>query len=459
MKIKDKVKQQIVKQMLKVLPNVSDKNLIRLTYFAEKLTKVSKNEVRSFRKLIKQKHPALALAKKILKQLSPNCRDKLLTNLLLNFLLFSHDRRNEFFNKHGFMPPWFLLISPTMKCNLNCVGCSTRSYSDKEDLDFEIIDRVFTEAKELGMYFVVTLGGETFTRKDIFDIFKKHSDMYFLVYTNGTLITEEVAKKLGELANVTLAFSVEGFEQETDKRRGKGVFKKIINAMEICRKYGILFGVSVTATKFNNDLICSDKFIDFFIKNGAYYAWYFQYIPIGSKPDVNLMPTPEQRVKLRKRAIEIRNTKPFFVGDFWNDGPFVSGCLAGGRKYLHINHKGDVEPCGFVHFAVDNIKNKPLKQVLNSDFFKTIRKNQRGIKNLLTPCMIIDNPWLLRQACKMCNAKPTHLGAETIIKDQKIVKHLDNYSKRIHELSDDVWGEERYKKWKERWDAKRKDEY
>jgi len=442
-----KNERRFIKQMIRILPRISDKNLIKIAYLCEKIARTEdvKQIMRTLGENWQNNHPSLRLAKNILGELSKNCLDRLMNNLIIDFGLLGGARRREFAEKEGFMPPSFLLISPTMKCNLNCLGCSTREYNSKNDLSRETIDRIFIEAKEMGIHFVVTLGGETLIRKDIFDIFEKHNDMYFLVYTNGTLINEKMAKKLAKVGNVAPAFSLEGFEKETDHRRGKGVFKKILKAMELCRKEGIFFGFSITATKQNNKLVSSDKFVDFLLEQGCYFGWYFQYIPVGKNPDINLMPTPEQRVYLFNRVKKSRNTKPVFIGDFWGDGPAAGGCLAGGRSYFHINNKGDVEPCGFVHFAVDNIKNKSLKEVLNSDFFRAIRRKQQAITapekysdNLLTPCMIIDQPWVLKEVCERCNAHPTHEGAETIIKDKKIKAHLDKYSKRIHELTDSI---------------------
>jgi MoaA/NifB/PqqE/SkfB family radical SAM enzyme len=141
-----------------------------------------------------------------------------------------------------------------------------------------------------------------------------------------------------------------------------------MDAMDNLRKEGVLFGFSATQTRENTDIITSFDFIDMLIEKGVYIGWYFQFLPIGKDPDVNLMATPQQRIKLRKFIEEVRATRPIFIGDFWNDGPFVGGCIAGGRRYIHINHKGDVEPCAFVHFAVDNIKNKSLIEALQSPF-------------------------------------------------------------------------------------------
>ena len=175
----------------------------------------------------------------------------------------------EYAKKYGYEPPWLLLISPTMKCNLNCIGCSTREFNSRDDLPLEEMDRILTEAKrDMGIYFIVTLGGEMLTRPDLFDFWKKHNDVFFQVYTNGTLIDKKVAKKLAAVGNVAPMLSVEGFEKETDARRGKGVWQKIMLAMDNLKTAGVPFGYSCTMTRYNAELIISDKFMDFMIDKG-----------------------------------------------------------------------------------------------------------------------------------------------------------------------------------------------
>jgi MoaA/NifB/PqqE/SkfB family radical SAM enzyme len=91
-----------------------------------------------------------------------------------------------------------------------------------------LIHRVLREAQEMGVYFVTVSGGEPFIRPDLLDIFAAHGDQYFQVYTNGTLIDRKMAQTLSRLGNVLPAISVEGWEKETDARRGPGAFRKIL---------------------------------------------------------------------------------------------------------------------------------------------------------------------------------------------------------------------------------------
>ncbi|MCK4787910.1 MAG: radical SAM protein, partial [Desulfobacteraceae bacterium] len=210
--------------------------------------------------------------------------------------------REEFAGKYGFSPPGFLTISPTKVCNLQCKGCYASSGADTNiSLDFDVVNRIIEEKEKLwGATFTVISGGEPFMYKSqgkgILDLAQLHPSNFFLVYTNGTLIDKKIAHRIAELGNITPAISVEGFEKETDERRGNGVHKRILQAFENLREAGVLFGLSVTATRNNAETILSPEFIDYYLdQNGAYYMWIFQYMPIGRKYTLDLMVTPKQR--------------------------------------------------------------------------------------------------------------------------------------------------------------------
>ena len=431
--------EKVIGEIMSLLPRFDTKNVIRMISLGERLTKDTeyRDNARKLRELFEQGHPAALLIRDIISRLSPNCRDKLIHNLFINAFLSGIDKRKRFLEKEGFKTPQFVVISPTMRCNLNCPGCYAGEYDQDGGLPFEIIDKILTEGKELGMYFNTMSGGEVFMRKDIFDIWEKHHDVYFQVYTNGTMINEKVADRLAELGNVAPMCSLEGFEAETDARRNKGTFVRVMKAMDLMKERGMVFGASITETRENMETIASYEFIDMLLDRGAMVIWYFQYIPIGRCPSMEIMPTPAQRDWLRRRINEIRDSRPVFIGDFWNDGPHVKGCIAGGREYLHINSRGDVEPCVFCHFAVDNIRDKPLKEVINSPFMKAIRSRQPYRDNLLTPCMIIDSPDVLRTVVREHNARPTCEGARGIITE--LADDLDQYAVEYRKFADPVW--------------------
>ena len=158
------------------------------------------------------------------------------------------------------------------------------------------------------------------------------------------------------------------------------------------------------------------------------------------------MSTPKQRCGLRRRVRVHRATKPIFVGDFWNDGEYIGGCMAGGRLYFHVTSSGNVEPCVFCHFTAGNVRETPLREILSCDFSRAIRYEQpySECKNLYAPCAIIDNPKILRKLVREYGVSPSYDGAEAIVEDPRIVAHLDAYSKRMRSLSEPDWLGEHY---------------
>jgi len=441
-KAKSYAAEKIVSEIMTLMATSSTKNIVRMMSLGERLTNDPEyhQNARTLREMFEQGHPTSILVKDVITRLSPKCREKVIRNLFINALLMGINRRKQLLRDDGYQPPQFVVISPTMRCNLRCPGCYASEYKQDEGLPFETIDRILTEGKELGMYLSTMSGGEVLTRKDIFDIWEKHDDMYFQFYTNGTMITEKIADRLAELGNVAPMVSLEGFQEETDARRGAGTFAKIMKAFDLMKERGMVFGASVTETRENIEKIASYEFVDMCIEKGCMVLWYFQYIPIGRKPSMDVMPTPAQRDWLRRRIKEMRDARPIFIGDFWNDGPYVKGCIAGGREYLHINANGDVEPCVFCHFAVDNIKDKSLREVINSPFMKRIRSYQPYRENLLTPCMIIDAPHVLRNVVEEFHARPTCEGAEEII--TKFSEELDAYAEDYARYADPAWEKE-----------------
>jgi len=433
MTIREKIKlystTTAIRSAIKIMPKISDERWLKI--LRGRMYKIKKKEERDFMENL------LVNLKRKVPEVAPNVREKVMMNLVNNAMIQGQPKRRDFASKYGINPPNHLVMSPTMTCNLKCFGCYAWQYSKKNDLPIDVCDRIIKEGNDLGLFFFVITGGEPFYWDHLWDFLEKHNDSFFQIYTNGQLIDDAAAKKLAELGNAIPCISVEGFKEETEKRRGPGTWEGIMQAMDNLKRNGVIFGFSATATRANNELIVSDEFIDLMVEKGCFVGWYFNYIPIGKDPDMDLMPTPEQRDYRRKRVIEIRRTKNIIVADFWNDGNLVNGCMAGGKNYLHINVNGDVEPCVFVHFAADNIKEKSLTQIITSDFFMGFRKRQPFSDNHLRPCSIIDNPQVLRDIVKETGAYPTHEGAETII--GCLADPLDKYSQEYKELADKAW--------------------
>ncbi len=365
--------------------------------------------------------------------------------------------QTEYKSKYGEYPPGFVVISPTQRCNLQCTGCYAGSTNHTvPTLPYPVVDRIIGDVHDVfGRKFIVVSGGEPFMYKSegktLLDIFEKYSDVFFLVYTNGTLITPSIAQRLSELGNVTPAISVEGYEDETDERRGKGVYNKILKAMENLRKAGVPFGISVTATSKNCDILLTDEFYDYYFeKLGVSYMWQFQFMPIGrGKETFDLVVSPEKRVELYKVWEKVLSEKKYPVADFWNSGIISNGCVAYGRNngYIYIDWNGNIMPCVFVPYYVDNVydlfkQGKNLGDAVQSRFMKNGRKWQLDYekirKNHLMPCSIRDHYKNFRENIITDNSKPENKQADEALKDANYFQTMVNYDEELTELTKNI---------------------
>ncbi len=411
----------------------------RIVGAAEKLPlqPVFKEQLRGVKTLSDNDRPGKRLMVNLLKDTDANVLKTLSRDFIVNASWLGVRKQRAVSEKDGFNVPWFMLIDPTERCNYRCNGCWAGSYQQAKEMPFETFDRVLSEANEIGVHFVVVSGGEPTCYPKLIDIFTKHQDTAFMFYTNGSLFTEEFVEKLRLCGNAVPCFSVEGFKEKTDARRGEGAWDRVMLAMDRCRKAGVLFGYSVTETHQNIEEVTGDAFVDYMVDKGAKIGWYFQYIPIGRTPDLSMTLTPEQRLYSYNRIHAIRSTKPFFPADFWNDGPYTGGCIAGARRYFHITADGNIEPCAFIHLTQGNINDMSLKDALQLPFLQEIQKFQPYSDNMLTPCLLMDHPDYFRKIAAMSGVRGTDGTVENMSGD--VGKHLDRLSGEWEKLSRPVF--------------------
>ena len=184
-------------------------------------------------------------------------------NFALNTYLLGYPKKLELMEKYGCNVPMAMLIDPTSACNLKCIGCWAAEYGNKLNMSYETLDSIVTQGKELGTYLYLFSGGEPLVRKaDILRLCEKHSDCQFGAFTNGTLIDDDFAKAILRLGNFIPIISLEGFEEETDFRRGVGTYEKVEKAALLLRSYRLPFGFSSCYTSVNVEVIGSEEYFD-----------------------------------------------------------------------------------------------------------------------------------------------------------------------------------------------------
>lgn len=429
-----------IDQMIKYVYKDPEKNLLKLMDWADKF---AKGEFVSQRKVIREivetpTHPYHGYILKILNEVDPEVTKTLVNNFFINANMIGWPKQEEYRQKYGCNIPWAILLDPTSACNLHCTGCWAAEYGNKLNLSFDEIDDIIRQGKEMGIYMYIYTGGEPMVRKnDLIKLCEKHNDCIFLCFTNGTLIDEKFADEMLRVKNFVPAISLEGDEMATDSRRGRGIYQKAQCAMTILHKKKLLYGISSCYTSMNYDSISSEEYYDNLIEMGAYFIWYFHYMPVGNDASADLLPTAQQREEVYHRIRNLRATKPLFAMDFQNDAEYVGGCIAGGRRYLHINANGDVDPCVFIHYSDSNIREKSLLDCLRGPIFMAYHDGQPFNENMLRPCPMLENPDKLREIVEQTGAHSTDLQSPESV--EHLCGKCDKYAACWAKTADTLW--------------------
>ncbi len=317
--------------------------------------------------------------------------------------VIKHKRRLK---RGEFFPP-FLYISVINTCNLRCQGCWVDVAGKQTKIDKPATDRMINEAKAMGNAFFGILGGEPFMHKELLDILEGHPDVYFQVFTNGHFITDEVAKRLRKMGNVTPLISVEGSEIVSDERRGKlNVLTKTMEGLQNCLNNKVLTGVCTSVCKTNIDDLLNEAWVDQLIDMGAMYCWFHVYRVVGPHSSPELALDPEGLRRVRQFVVNLRATKPIIVIDAYHDGDGKALCPAVTGFTHHIGPAGDIEPCPIIQLAKESIHDeRPLREVFNEseflrDFRTTVAENTRG-------CVVLERPDLLEKLAAKHGARDT----------------------------------------------------
>ena len=446
MDVSTTMKKMGVEQAIKALYRDPEKNAVKLMDWADKFCGEGfAPERAAIRRAIEDpSDPYHGFLMHLIRDVDREVLTAVAVNFFINATLTGWPRQEQLRKKYDCNIPWAILLDPTSACNLHCTGCWAAEYGNKLNLTYDEIDDIIRQGKDMGVYFYIYTGGEPMVRKaDLIRLCEKHDDCVFLAFTNGTLIDEAFADEMLRVKNFVPAISLEGFEDATDGRRGQGVYQKARAAMDLLHRKKLLYGISSCYTSANYDSITSEAYYDSLIDMGAYFIWYFHYMPVGNDASPELLPTPEQRQIVYRRIRDYRSRKPLFAMDFQNDAEFVGGCIAGGRRYLHINANGDADPCVFIHYSDGNIRDKSLLDILQGPLFKAYHDCQPFNENMLRPCPMLENPQMLRAMVAATGAKSTDLQSPESA--EHLCAKCDGYAARWTPAAEALWQERRKK--------------
>jgi MoaA/NifB/PqqE/SkfB family radical SAM enzyme len=336
--------------------------------------------------------------------------------LLSKRLLFARGagaKRSRLFTHEQLVVPPVLIISVTMRCNLECRGCYSRNYPIDNEMSPQELDRLLTDAEQLGVGFVVLTGGEPFMVDGLLELLSRHPRITFLLYTNGTRIDQANSRVIYRMGNVVPLLSIEGTERQTDERRGAGTYAVVVQAMRFLKEAGAFFGFSSMVTSENLDVLGSDGFIDDMIDRGCKMGYYVNYVPCVKGAPFDLVPGIERQTWFHEQIIVFQQNKRIVLVHMPDDEYTIGGsCMAAGRGFLHINAQGFVEPCPFSHIATHTVRTASLKECLQSDLFSYIRGRPELLRKPRLGCALYENRDKLLKAAKELGAVETELSAE-----------------------------------------------
>jgi radical SAM protein with 4Fe4S-binding SPASM domain len=313
--------------------------------------------------------------------------------------------------------PFLVVWNFTYKCNLKCKHCySDSGNSSKTELSTEEALKVVDQIADFGVTSLAFSGGEPLMRKDFFEVARHAVDagLYVSVATNGTLLTEENARKLKEIGVHYVEVSLDGADAKThDFFRGRsGAFDQTLKGLKNCLDKDICTCIAVTATK--NNLKEIPAVLEMAEHMGIDRFTLFNFVPVGrGKEIVAVDPSPQEREELlsflnkklsEDHKIAILSTTPQLArvalqcqSPTQEDiimplahmeaakiskrakalADFIGGCGAG-RFYCAISPEGAVQPCVFMPLVVGNLRTERLEDIwFNSPVFRDLRDREK----------------------------------------------------------------------------------
>jgi MoaA/NifB/PqqE/SkfB family radical SAM enzyme len=372
----------------------------------------------------------LSMAKRLLFETDKRLLWKLFWNMGLKGFL-SVQRHKSRLKRGEYFPP-FLYVSVINSCNLRCQGCWVDVAHKQETIEPEAFHKLVREARQMGNVFFGIVGGEPFMHPKLFELLEPHRDCYFQIFTNGHFITDEKAKRLRALGNVTPLISVEGTDIISDVRRGRpGVLSKSLQGLRNCLNNKVMTGVCTSLCQSNIDDLLTEAWVDRLITMGVMYTWFHVYRPMGPKPNPDLCLTPEQALRARQFVVEMRAKKPIVIIDAYYDGEGNALCPAATGISHHINPWGDIEPCPIVQFSTESIHAKNgdsrgLRQKFaQSQFLKEFRElSQQTTRG----CIVLERPDLLKALVEKHGARDSTARQTALAELAALETHTSQYS-------------------------------
>lgn len=272
------------------------------------------------------------------------------------------------------------------RCNLDCPSCLMHSFQSSSFAAIDDLDYIFDQAARLDVSFVSIMGaGEPFLDPDygmeLLDCMKRHGDIYFFVYTNGTTVTEKLIEKAAGLDNLFVLVSVEGFRESHDGRRGEGTHDKAVRALRLLDEHRVPRGYSAVVHAGNYREVTSRDFIESMAGAGALIGCYNQSCTLVPPGTGNFTGESEARNDYYRIMDETGDKASIYILDLFNLEEKRYGCRAKKGTSCFIDAvSGKVSPCFLFPFSSEDCNvydrrcDSRLEEILSVGFFDHYRE-------------------------------------------------------------------------------------
>lgn len=344
------------------------------------------------------------------------------------------------------------------QCNLFCIHCYSNSENKiyKNELTTKEAKQVIDDLANFGVPAILFSGGEPLMRKDLFELadYTKSKNVKFVLSTNGTLINEEMAKRIKSTGFSYVGVSLDGIGHTNDQFRGMdGAFEKTMKAFKLLKKLDQRVGLRMTLTK--NNIYDLENIFDFIETEKIDRACFYHLVYAGRGDKKNDISHEESRQAL---DIILKRTKDFhdrglniniLTVDNHVDGVYIYLKLLqedkekaarihknllwnGGGTYSSGVGIGDIDPEGYVHpdqfwqhYNVDNVRNRPFSQIwqdTSDPIMNGLKDRKPLLKGKCSRCKWIDicggslrvradlyynDPWMEDPACYLTEEEIT----------------------------------------------------
>ncbi|RLB64118.1 MAG: hypothetical protein DRI90_05400 [Deltaproteobacteria bacterium] len=294
--------------------------------------------------------------------------------------------------------PFIMAHHITNHCMCKCASCLWRD-NKTEDVPFADLERFYTDAKKEGFVAAAFTGGEPFLRKDLGDIVrfvKQEAEMAILVFTTGWFLEARMDEVLPHIDMLSVSVDSASAERH-DRLRGRpGLFDRLISGVRLAKKRYPDVSIQLNCCVQKgiapeiDDLIALAKDLEVQISfdfiteyrngEGSNFVETDEGLPLAEAQAV-----ATTLLAHKQAGAPILNSERYF--DYFVRGRPGYNCHLP-KLAMYVDGKGNAEYCLNLNRPLANIRETPLKEIMDLPRFKQLRVDAEKCSSCNSPTMV-----------------------------------------------------------------------